>query len=125
MRSLDADYMVPAHGAPVSGRQAIYDLLTAYSSAIQYVHDQSVRRMNEHYHPDDIGRMVRLPSTLASHPYLGEFYGLVEWSAKSVYYHYVGWFSGDPVDLLPMTPSERSQAIVDLIGIDRYIMVNS
>jgi alkyl sulfatase BDS1-like metallo-beta-lactamase superfamily hydrolase len=120
MRSLGAEYLVPSHGPPVTGSQKIYDLLTVYSSAMQYVHDQSVRRMNELHHPDDIGRMVKLPPALASHPYLGEFYGMVEWSAKSVYHRYVGWFSGDPAELLPLTPSERAHALVDLIGLDRY-----
>jgi alkyl sulfatase BDS1-like metallo-beta-lactamase superfamily hydrolase len=119
LRSLGATFLVPCHGGPVEGEREIYDLLTAYSSAIQFVHDQTVRRINELRHPDEIGRLVKLPSSLASHPHLGEFYGTVEWSSKAVYQQYVGWFSGDVAEVLPLTPSERAQSLVAWLGVDR------
>ena len=40
----------------------------------------------------EIAEAVRLPSHLADHPYLVEYYGTVEWSVKAVYHGYLGWF---------------------------------
>ena len=121
VRSLGAEHLVPLHGPSVSGRQEIYDLLTVYSSAMEFVHDQTVRRINELRHPDEIGRLVQLPPSLASNPYLRDLYGFVEGSVKSIYQQYLGWFSGDPADLMPLTPSERAQSMIDWLGIDRLL----
>jgi len=119
MRSLEADSLVPSHTQPVFGRQTIHDLLTSYLSAIDFVHDQTIRHMNELRHPEDIGQLIRLPSTLRNHPFLQHFYGRVDWSAKGVYERYVGWFSGDAVELLPLTPNEKAKRMVDLLGAEK------
>ena len=41
-----------------------------------------------------IVNLVKLPPDLASHPFLQEFYGTVEWSVRAVFTNYIGWFSG-------------------------------
>ena len=48
--------------------------------AIQFVHDQTVRLMNKGLAPREIAARVKLPPHLATHPYLIEYYGTVEWS---------------------------------------------
>lgn len=122
MRTLRAEHLVPSHTQPVSGRRRIYDVLTTYMAAIQYVHDQTVRHMNAGLHPDEISGLVsRLPDSLSSHPYLQQFYGNTIWSSKGVYENYVGWFSGDPVDLLPLSPAERSRRMVKLVGAETLL----
>ena len=119
MRDLGAEYLVPSHTQPVVGRQWIHDTLTTYMAAIRYVHDQTVRHMNRGLHPDEVAsRVKRLPPSLASLPYLQQFYGTTVWSSKGVFENYVGWFSGDPVDLLPLGPTERSRRMVSMMGVD-------
>ena len=66
---------VPSHTRPVFGERAIHEIFTVYMAGIQYVHDQTVRRMNEGLHPDDIAASIRLPPSLAAHSYLRELYG--------------------------------------------------
>lgn len=56
------------------------------------------------------GEAVRLPEELAVREYLGEYYGTVEWSVKSIYQGYVGWFDGDPVKLMPVPEAEYRRA---------------
>jgi alkyl sulfatase BDS1-like metallo-beta-lactamase superfamily hydrolase len=119
LRKIGAEYLIPSHGPIMSGQQAIFDLLTSYSAAIQYVHDQTVHCMNQFMHPDEIARSLQLPPSLASNPYLRQQYGRVDWSSKAVYQRYVGWFSGDAVELLPVTPAERAQRMLNMIGLDR------
>lgn len=116
MRSLQPEHLVFSHGLPVSGSERVHDLLTTYMSGIYYVHDQTVRLINRGLHPDEIARQIRLPPTLASHPFLKECYGMTGWSAKGVYEEYVGWFSGDPVELQPLTPRQRAEHMVRLVG---------
>ncbi|XP_067651706.1 linear primary-alkylsulfatase-like [Haliotis asinina] len=113
---LEPHYLVPSHTRPLEGANVILSLLTSYRDAIQFVHDQTVRFMNKGLLPDEIATKVRLPEHLATHPYLIELYGTVEWSVKGVFNTYIGWFSGDPVDLSPLTPDELAHRYVDLGG---------
>ena len=83
---------------------------------IQYVHDQTVRYINKGWHPDQIAKTVKLPPELATHPHLMQYYGMVHWSVKAVYIMYMGWFSGEAVDLDPLAPSERAERMVKLVG---------
>lgn len=121
MRDLNARHLVPSHTRPVSGQQSIYELLTVYISGIQYIHDQTVRHINHMLHPEDIAVKVHLPRSIRSHPYWEPLYGRTDWSVKTVYAQYFGWFSGEPVDLDPLTPSERSERMVRLVGAERLL----
>ena len=43
IRALRPQYLVPSHTHPITDEEEIYDLLTTYRDAIQFVHDQTVR----------------------------------------------------------------------------------
>lgn len=117
MRRLGAEHLVPSHGRPVSGKDKVEDLLTAYRDAIQYVHDQTVRQMNKGLTPDEIAEVVaQLPPHLANHPWLGEFYGTVKHSVRQIYQGYLGWFNGDPTTLDPTPRAEQAKRYVALMG---------
>jgi len=114
-RSLNAEYMVPSHTGPLIGKSYIKSTLTAYRDAIQFVHDQTVRQMNEMVEIDDIVQMVTLPTNLKEHRFLQEFYGTVAWSVRGVYNSYIGWFDGDPVNLYPTTKKDFSKRLSELL----------
>lgn len=81
MRHLRAEYLIPSHTKPISGAELIYETITIYRDAIQFVHDQTVRFMNKGFTPDEIvgNKLIQLPKHLKEHPYLQEFYGTVDW----------------------------------------------
>ncbi len=117
LRGLAAEHIVPSHGRPVSGKQDIEGLLTAYRDAIQYVHDQTIRNMNKGLTPDELVEVVsNLPPHLANHPWLGEFYGTVKHSVREIYVGYLGWFEGDPTFLDPLPRGERAARYVEQMG---------
>jgi alkyl sulfatase BDS1-like metallo-beta-lactamase superfamily hydrolase len=117
LRRFGAEHMVPSHGRPVSGKQNIEELLTAYRDAIQYVHDQTIRNMNRGLTPDELVEVVsKLPPHLAGHPWLGEFYGTVKHSVRQIYVGYLGWFEGDPTFLDPLPRGERAARYVAQMG---------
>ena len=116
MRDRKPEVLIPSHTGPVRGQVEIETMLTNYRDAIQFVHDQTVRGMNLGQTPDELVESVKLPDSLATLPYLQEFYGTVEWSVRSIFSGYLGWFSGDAADLHPVTGSERSQQFAKLAG---------
>ena len=116
MLDLQPEYLVPQHTRPLEGKDNIVETVTAYRDAIQYVHDQTVRFMNKGLSGQEIAEIVQLPPHLRHHPYLIEYYGTVEWSVRSVFNGYIGWFSGKPADLHPLPLKEEAQEMLTLLG---------
>ncbi len=116
MRQRRPRFLVPSHTRPIAGAGEIEDTLRAYRDAIQFVHDQTVRHMNKGLTPDQIVARVRLPAHLASHPYLQEFYGKVDWSVRSVFNGYLGWFDGNASTLQPLDERQRATRMAQLAG---------
>ena len=117
MRALPAEVLVPSHTRPVAGREAIRSALTDYRDAIRYVHDQTLRLMNQGLEPEAIAeRMRQLPPHLAASPYLQPFYGKPAWSAKAIFSGALGWYGGDPATLQPLPPRARAERLAALAG---------
>lgn len=72
--------------------------------------------MNQGMSLEETVKNVKLAPIYQDKEYLGEYYGTVEWSVKSIYNGYVGWFDGDPVKLLPHPTEAYNQAVLALIG---------
>lgn len=116
MRAKSPEYLVPSHTRPISGGAHVEDALRDYRDAIQFVHDQTIRWMNQGLTPVEITRRVELPPHLSSSPYLQEFYGRVDWSVRSVYNGYLGYFDGNPTGLAPFTLAEEAPRVAELAG---------
>ena len=116
MRSFHPKYVFPSHTKPIIGSETISDTFILYRDAIQFVHDQTVRLMNQGYYPDQIIELVDLPEAIKKSPFLNEFYGTVRWSVKSIYNGYLGWFNGNPAELDPLSRKDEAQKFADLIG---------
>lgn len=116
MRDREPEFLVPSHTRPIAGRERVDEVLTAYRDAIQYVHDQTIRGMNRGLTPDELVDFVELPPHLRRHPWLQEFYGTVEWSVRSIFDGYLGWFDGDTATLSPASPDERARGFAELAG---------
>ena len=116
MRYLEPEYLVPSHTRPIIGKEEIYQNLTTYRDGIQYVHDQTIRLMNLGMGPDDIAESISLPKHLGDSPFLKEFYGTAEWSARNVFSGYLGWFDGNPSTLKPLPKLEEANNLVTLAG---------
>ena len=116
MQSFKPEFLFPSHTKPVVGKDKIKEVLMVYRDAIQYIHDQTIRLMNQGYYPDQIVEMVELPEDISSSPYLYEFYGTVRWSVKSIFNGYLGWFNGNPSELDPLSREEKAKRISKLAG---------
>jgi alkyl sulfatase BDS1-like metallo-beta-lactamase superfamily hydrolase len=115
MRALNADYIFPSHTLPILGAD-ISPTLTIYRDGIQYVHDQTIRLMNKGFYPNEIVEMIELPENIRNSPFLYEFYGTVRWSVRSIFNGYLGWFSGNPTDLDPLTNKEEAIRFAKIVG---------
>jgi len=116
MRALKPEILVPSHTRPIFGEAEIFQTLTDYRDAIQFVHDQTIRAMNNGLTVDEIVELVKLPPHLADKPYLQEFYGRVDWSVRSIFNGYLGWFGGNATDLQKLPKRRQADYMAELAG---------
>jgi alkyl sulfatase BDS1-like metallo-beta-lactamase superfamily hydrolase len=81
--------------------------------------------MNQGLSPDELAELIELPPHLKDHPYLEELYGTVEWSVRSIFAGYLGWFDGDAANLSPVPPDERAAGYVALAGGSEALLVSA
>ena len=123
LRRLEAAYLVPTHGRPVTGEDKVDEVLRMTRDGIQYVHDQTVRYMNKGLTPDELAQQVKLPPHLFEYaPYLRQYYGTVKQAVRQIYAGYLGWYEGDPVALDPLPPVEKAGRLIGLMGGGENVM---
>jgi alkyl sulfatase BDS1-like metallo-beta-lactamase superfamily hydrolase len=121
MRRYQPEYLVPSHTRPLEGGAHIEEQLRDYRDAIQYVHDQSIRGINKGLAPGELVDFVSLPVHLSENPWLQEYYGTVEWSVRSVFDGYLGWFDGNTATLSPVAPDRRARLMAELASGERTL----
>jgi alkyl sulfatase BDS1-like metallo-beta-lactamase superfamily hydrolase len=109
--ALEPELLLPSHGPAIRGRDEIKRRLTKYRDAILYVHDATVKGMNEGKDVGTLMREIKLPPALD----VGESYGKLSWSIRGIYEGYVGWFDFN-VSTMFGSPSQAYGEIVKLAG---------
>lgn len=110
--ALKPEIVFPSHGEPIVGAEKVQAALTKYRDAILYVHDATVKGMNEGQDAFTLMKTVKLPKSLD----VGEAYGQVAWSVRGIYEGYAGWFDSDAATMYPISPAEAQGELARLAG---------
>lgn len=112
----DAETLFITHHWPRFGNEEIIEYIGKQRDAYKYLHDQTVRMMNQGLTPDEIAENLVLPESLGGKWYNRGFYGSLSHNSKAVYDKYMGWYNGMPSDLNRHIPTERAKRYVAAIG---------
>ena len=121
MMTYPAKALLPGHTMPVIGQEQVQKVLAGFSGAIESILLQTLDCMNRGMTESETVEAVKLPEEYKNLPYLGEFYGTVEWSVRSIYHGYFGWFDGNASSLSPLPDTVFSAEIVKLAGGDKVL----
>ncbi len=116
IRSYPVEILLPGHGKAIHGANTIQETLKNYRDAIESVLLQTLEGMNKGMTIDQLAETVKLPEALATLPYLGEHYGSVEWTVKSIFTAYAGWFDGNPTSLHPLPSAQYAENSIRMMG---------
>jgi len=111
-----SDVVFTSHFWPRWGTAEIKSYLAVHRDAYKYLHDQSVRMMNEGMTGPEIADAIALPPVLARAWFNRGNYGSLKFNARAVYQRYMGFFDGNPTSLDPLTRVEASKHYVEAIG---------
>ena len=113
VRALEPEMICYGHHGPVIGKQLIQDELTALYQAINYVHDETVKGMNEGKDVHTLMSEITLPPEME----VGQGYGKVNWSVRAIWESYSGWFHHrSTTELYSVPQSSVAGDIVELAG---------
>ena len=112
----DAQFVFQAHHWPRWGNAYVVDYMQKTRDAYKYIHDQTVRLMNQGYTSMEIAEMLELPAELNQLWYLRGYYGTVKHDAKAVYQKYLGWYDANPANLDPLPPEPAAKKFVEYMG---------
>ena len=110
------DVLFTSHFWPRWGRAHIDDYLLRHAQAYAFVHNESVRLMNQGLNATEIGEAIALPAPLAKAWFNRPNYGSLKFNARAVYQRYLGAFDGDPANLDPLPRAELARRLVAQMG---------
>ncbi|WP_033818405.1 alkyl/aryl-sulfatase [Kitasatospora sp. MBT63] len=105
-----------SHHWPTWGHDNVVELLTGQRDLYAYLHDQTLRLLNDGLTAAEIAEELRLPPALEHAWHARGYYGSVSHNVKAIYHRYLGWFEGNPAKLWEHPPTELARRYVELAG---------
>ncbi|HXS05309.1 MAG TPA: alkyl sulfatase dimerization domain-containing protein [Rhizomicrobium sp.] len=112
----DVEILINQHQWPVFGNARVRASLEDHRDLYKYIHDQTLRLMNDGMGPADIAEKLTMPPGLEREWALRGYYGTLPQDARAVYQRYVGWYDGNPANLHPLPPAEEARKSVEYMG---------
>ena len=117
-----ADVVFASHHWPTWGRERVVEFLSLQRDLYAYLHDQTLRLLNQGHTGSEIAETLQMPPALDKAWHTHGYYGSVSHNVKGVYQRYMGWFDGNPARLWPHPPEALAGRYVDAMGgIDRVV----
>ena len=112
----DLDVVFASHHWPTWGRERAVEFLGLQRDLYAYLHDQTLRMLNQGYVGPEIAERIELPPALENAWSTRGYYGSVSHNVKAIYQRYLGWFDGNPAHLWEHVPVEKAKRYVELAG---------
>jgi alkyl sulfatase BDS1-like metallo-beta-lactamase superfamily hydrolase len=111
-----AEVLFTSHAWPRYGKSVIADYIEKHRDAYKYLHDQTVRLMNDGLTGPEIANRIRLPEVLDREWYNRGYYGTMSFNSRAVYQRYMGWYDANPVNLAPLNPADGAARDIAMMG---------
>jgi alkyl sulfatase BDS1-like metallo-beta-lactamase superfamily hydrolase len=110
------EVVIAQHHWPMWGNGRIVAFLKKQRDLYKFIHDQTVRLLNQGLTPTEIAEQLKLPPSLANEWFSRGYYGTLSHNAKAVYQFYLGWYDANPADLNPLPRAEAAQKQLEYMG---------
>ncbi|MGB3351209.1 MAG: alkyl sulfatase dimerization domain-containing protein [Mycobacterium sp.] len=119
-----ADVVFASHHWPTWGKDRIVEFLSLQRDLYSYLHDQTLRQLNQGFTGIEIAEDFVMPPALERAWHAHGYYGSVSHNVKAVYQRYMGWFDGNPARLWPHPPEAIGPRYVAAMGgVDRVVEI--
>ncbi|MCJ7439517.1 MAG: MBL fold metallo-hydrolase, partial [Acidimicrobiia bacterium] len=112
----ELEVVFASHHWPTWGRERAVEFLAMQRDMYLYLHDQTLRLINQGYVGAEIAEMLEMPPALEAAWHTHGYYGSVSHNVKAIYQRYLGWYDGNPANLWPHPPVEAAGRYVEAMG---------
>ncbi|MEV0399151.1 alkyl sulfatase dimerization domain-containing protein [Actinoallomurus sp. NPDC050550] len=112
----DLEVLFASHHWPIWGRERAVEFLGLQRDLYAYLHDQTVRMINQGLTGPEIAEAMVLPPALERAWHTRGYYGSVSHNVRAIYQRYMGWYDGNPARLWPHPPVEAGRRYVAFMG---------
>jgi len=110
------DVAFASHHWPTWGTGNVIKLMTEQRDLYAFLHDQTLRLLNQGYVGSEIAEMIEVPPALEAAWHTHGYYGSVSHNVKAIYQRYLGWYDGNPAHLWQHPPEAAAARYVQAIG---------
>jgi alkyl sulfatase BDS1-like metallo-beta-lactamase superfamily hydrolase len=118
----DTEVKFQSHHWPKWGNANIIDYWKRQRDMYKYMHDQSVRLMNQGLVGSEIAEEIAFPPEINEYWPDRGYYGTLKHNSRAVYQRYMGWYDGNPSDLDDLPPQEAAKKYVEYMGGEEAIL---
>ena len=111
-----AEVMIAQHHWPIWGHDRVVLRLEQQRDLYKYLHDQTVRLMNQGFSQTEIAETLELPKSLSQVWSARGYYGTMSHNSKAVFQRYLGWYDGNPSILNQLPPADGAKKYVEYMG---------
>lgn len=108
---LKPEILLAGHSDVLRGNDIINKQLCKMRDAVQFIHDETVRGMNEGKTVYELMRDIKLPADIK----IQELHGKVNWAVRTIWEEYAGWFHMDSTTSLYHVPN--SAIFADIVSV--------
>jgi alkyl sulfatase BDS1-like metallo-beta-lactamase superfamily hydrolase len=112
----ELDVVFASHHWPTWGRERAVEFLAMQRDMYLYLHDQTLRLMNQGYTGAEIAEQLETPPALAEQWHTHGYYGSVSHNVKAIYQRYMGWYDANPANLWTHPPEQAAERYVAAMG---------
>ncbi|MFZ4585035.1 MAG: alkyl/aryl-sulfatase [Acidimicrobiia bacterium] len=110
------DVVFASHHWPTWGHDRALEFIAMQRDMYLYLHDQTLRLMNQGYTGSEIAEMIETPPALSQAWHTHGYYGSVSHNVKAIYQRYMGWYDANPANLWAHPPVAAATRYVEALG---------
>jgi len=118
----EADVMFASHSWPRWGNARIQEVLRAQRDAYANLNNQALHYANLGVTINEIHNVYEVPKSLQQQWAARSYHGDVQNNSRAVINRFLGFYDGNPVNLIPLSPRDSAPLYVEMMGGSDRIM---
>jgi len=118
----DAEVMFASHSWPRWGNARIQEVLRTQRDAYANLNNQALHYANQGVTINEIQNVYEVPKSLQQQWAARSYHGDARNNARAVINRFLGFYDGNPVNLIPLSPQDSAPLYVEMMGGSAKIM---
>lgn len=122
----EVEAIFQGHGVPHFKLESRPDNLKTFlldnAVAYKYTSDQALLLANKGMKLNDVGNELKIPDEISKVWYTRDHYGNYSQNARGAVQRYLGYYDGNPVNLMPLPERELARKLVEYIGSEELVL---